>query len=48
MNKLFIAYVLVFSLLLCLFLYCCYGLYRVRDCQRIDFNSSVCEKWRDF
>ena len=35
-------------ILLALFLYYCYGLYRVRECQRIDFNSSVCEKWRDF
>ena len=39
---------LLIIILIALFLYCCYGLYRVRECQRIDFNSSVCDKWRDF
>ena len=32
----------------CFFLYCCYGLYRVRECRAIDFNSKSCEKWRNY
>lgn len=36
------------AILLCLFLYCCYGLYRSRECQKIDFQSKSCEKWRNY
>ena len=35
-------------ILIILFLYCCYGLYRVRECRAIDFNSKSCEKWRNY
>lgn len=30
------------------FLYCCYGLYRHKECENISFSTKSCEKWRNY
>ena len=50
-NKLEIAYILFILLIIiffALFIYCCYGLYRVKECQTLGFQSKSCDKWKDF
>ena len=52
MERLFkTMYILIYSLmviLIALFIYTCISFNKYNKCRAIDFNSNICEKWRNY